>query len=166
MKYANLTRKAAIIVLIAACSFLFANVSTVFASEIPEPGDIEIEREAAMLFDEIRADPVDPSFIETALVFTNARRLPAKLRCAAFNQQGDGVGRVWVKLPPKGLRYVLASDFSDGKPFIGSARCIARGDVIGSAMLLGPNLTDVKVRQRFDRNNGITHITFPLIAVY
>lgn len=178
MKHADLRLKTALMVLLASFTFMFVNVSTVLASEIsdiPEPGDIEIDRDADILFDIANIEPVDPDrpkVADTALVFTNASKIPSKVRCTAFNKDGHPVGRLWLRLPKKGgLRYVLASDFleqypSIQRPFVGSARCRAMGDVIGSVVFGGPGLTDLKVRQHYDRYNAATYLIFPLIAAF
>ena len=87
-----------------------------------------------------RPHPVPPT-IESVLVFTNRGSVPRRVHCRAWNKGGGVVGRVRTLVPPKGVRYLLASDF--GGSFLGSARCHTQGHVVGSSFLLAPGLTNL-----------------------
>ncbi|NNL99121.1 MAG: hypothetical protein HKO62_00130 [Gammaproteobacteria bacterium] len=124
---------------------------------------VEVGRDADTLRDTLRPRP-DRDIVDTALVFTNVRGRNTIMNCTAFGPQGGTVGRFRVRVPGNGLRFVLASDISNGGDFVGSARCLSIGDVAGSAFLLGPQLTDMRVRQQ--RAPQGTWITFPVVATY
>lgn len=125
---------------------------------------IEITRDAASLTEEMRPRPVDRDVADTALVFTNLGGADRKVVCVGFDGNGRAVGRAWVKLPRRGLRYVLASDLSNGADFVGSAHCLTSGHVSGSVVFLGPDLTDLRVEQKRNRRRG--RIRFPVVATY
>ena len=122
--------------------------------------EIEIGRDATQLPADI--DVRDRDSVDTALVFTNLGDARARIACRAFNSHGDPVGRTWMHIPPNGLRYVLASDLSNGQDFVGHVMC-RTGRVISSAVLIGPSaLTDVNSRPV--RRLGAT--VFPVVATY
>ena len=136
------------------------------ARDMLDGGDdgIEITRDAAELPNELRPrPPEDADVADTALVFTNEGGSAARVRCAGFNKNGYAVGRAWVAIPARGLRYVLASDLSRGRDFVGQVQCSAPVQVKGSAVFLGPDLTDLpafQVRGNFGR------LRFPVVATY
>lgn len=139
-------------------SVLFcANMPMVFAqdrSETVHRSDInrEISRDAVELADLIRPQPVpDPDILETAIVFTNVINRAAKVICVAHDQNGQPVGHVTVRIPPQGLRFVRGSDLSDGKDFIGHAKCKGEGALRISGFLISNGLTDLPVNQSFER---------------
>lgn len=125
------------------------------------------EREVAREVDELPGDvepqPEDPDFADTALVFTNMRNTRAGVKCVAFNKNGVPVGRTRTPIPPLGVRYVLASDMSDGEDFVGQVQCAPYGRVMGSVVFIGPGLTDLPVR---NGRLGKSRIRFPLVAHY
>lgn len=130
------------------------------AADVPS---VEIGRDGETLTDTLRPHP-DRDIVDTALVFTNLRSRNTIMNCTAFGPRGSVIGRFRVRVPENGLRFVLASDVSNGGDFIGSARCLSIGDVAGSAFLLGPQLTDMQVRQH--RGPQGVWITFPVVATY
>ncbi len=114
---------------------------------------VEVNRED---IDIARPHP-EPPAVESVMVFSNRSIFERPVYCIAWNKNGHVVGRAHTKVPPMGVRYLLASDF--GQPFLGSARCSARGRIVGNAFLLAPGLTnlpvetgslDLVVRMRFD----------------
>ncbi|MCP3985931.1 MAG: hypothetical protein GY723_16235 [bacterium] len=136
--------------------------------------EIEIDRPADELSEELTnpVDPEDPDAVDSALVFTSNGG-PAAVRCVARNGNGDRVGHpVIVKLPADGLRWVRASDLSNGTDFVGSARCTSLGSVAGSGFVVGPhgatNLRVSKNRTRLGRHGKrfTHHLRFPVIASY
>ncbi len=137
-----------------------------FAVAIPadvDPG-VEVRRDARELQAEVRPRPVDRDVADTALVFTNLGREDHRVFCVGFDDEGRRVGRAWLKLPARGLRYLLASDLSRGKDFIGHAQCSGGRNVTGSLVFLGPDLTDLPVLQPELGDAG--RIRFPLVATY
>ncbi len=123
----------------------------------------EIARPIDQLPDELEPRPEDPDVADTALVFTNIYNRAARVRCVAFDKQGEAIGRTSTRIPPRGVRYVLASDMSDGEDFVGQVQCIPYGRIVGSAVFIGPGLTDVPVRTG---KIGKSRIYFPLVAHY
>jgi len=129
--------------------------------EVPE---IDIERDGDALRDEIRPRPIDTDIADTALVFTNETAAIVEVKCIARNQNGTVVGRTRTRLPAHGLRYLRASDFSDGRDFIGHATCKSSGHVAATAMLFGVEISDLPSTSR-RRGRGMHH-KFSLIATY
>ena len=125
---------------------------------------LEVERDGVALIDELRVRPDDRDVADTALVFTSYSHSRQRVICAAFNKNGRIVGKTATTLPPHGVRYVLASDLADDLDFVGSAQCGAHSSVKGTAVFLGPGLTDLPVRQV--PSGGIGRMAFPLIATY
>ena len=120
---------------------------------------VEIVRDATELAAELRPRPIDHDVADTALIFTNFSSRDLPVYCVAFNKNGEPIGRRWVKLPALGLRYLLASDLSGGRDFVGHAQCSSQRHVRGSAIFLGPQLTDLPVQQG-------QRTRFPVVATY
>lgn len=133
------------------------------AADVAELDEVEISREIDTLPNEIEPQPEDPDLADTALVFTNMSRRTAAVKCVAFNKNGRPVGRTRTIIPPLGLRYVLASDMSDGVDFVGQVQCSPHGPVVGSVVFIGPAVTDLPVR---NGRLGESRIRFPLVAHY
>ncbi len=96
----------------------------------------DITRDGADLRDVV-ARPVDPTIYDTALILTSRDGRDHVVVCAAYDDQGNFVGRGKVVVPAHGIRYALLSDLTAGQPFLGSVTCRTRGKMIGSAFLLG-----------------------------
>ena len=129
----------------------------------PDAEIMELERDAAELADALRDRPTDPDVADTALVFTNFEAERQRVLCAGFDANGAVVGWAHTAIPGHGVRYLLASDLSQGLDYVGHAQCAATRWVRGTAIFLGPGLTDLPstaVRGRFGR------IKFPLVATY
>ncbi len=125
----------------------------------------DIERDAASLKDRIEQPPdPDRDVADTAIVITNLRRMFGVATCVAFDYDGNLVGRARVRVPALGLRWLLASDISDGADFIGSAHCYIQGHMLGSAIFLGPGITDLPVHQT--NVAGAFRIAIPVVAHY
>jgi len=163
----------------AACAALLLSLATSagFASEAAEAqlegssrdeiramDAVEVERDAASLVDELRVRPDDRDVADTALVFTSYSHHRQRVICVAFNKNGRIVGKTLTVLPPRGVRYVLASDLANDLDFVGSAQCGSHSSVKGTAVFLGPGLTDLPVRQV--PHSGVGRMAFPLIATY
>ncbi len=133
-----------------ACMLLLGAVAT--AQEPLSLEGVEVAHEATELQDLLRTHP-DRDLVDSALVFTNNSLRPVRIGCRAFDGDGHVVGKVWLGVPARGLRFALASDLSDGYDFIGSARCWSTGrGVTGSAFLLKPlAITDLPSRPSLRR---------------
>ena len=129
--------------------------------QVPE---IDVDRDGDALRDEIRPRPVDSDIADTALVFTNLTGNHVDVPCIARDQSGSLIGRTRTRLPARGLRYLRASDFSDGRDFVGHAECKSNGHAAATAVLFGAEITDLPATSR-RRGRGMHH-RFPLIATY
>lgn len=125
--------------------------------------EIEVNRGADELQAVLRPHP-DRDIVNTVLVFNNTLRATTVVRCVAYGANGRPLGRVKVKIPGNGLRFVLASDLANGIDFIGSVRCSARGKVVPTAFIVGRGLTDTKAKARFDWAG--TWMRFPAVVTY
>ncbi len=132
--------------------------------------EVEIDRSpdelARVLVDPV--DPNDPDAVDSALVFTSQGG-PAAVRCTARDGHGDAIGSpVIVAVPAGGLRWIRASDLSNGADFIGGAHCTSLGPVIGSGFVVGPRgATDLRVREHRKSGRGkryVDHLRFPVVA--
>ncbi|MEE2679881.1 MAG: hypothetical protein VX546_14965 [Myxococcota bacterium] len=140
--------------------------SSAAAEDLLDTGDagVEISRDASDLPREFQPrPPEDADVADTALVFTNEGVTPMRVRCVGFNKNGRIVGRAWVGVPKLGLRYLLASDLSNGRDFVGQVQCAAPPQIRGSAVLLGQNVTDLPVVQTGDT---FGRLRFPVVATY
>ena len=126
--------------------------------------EIDVERDGEALRDEIRPRPVETDIADTALVFTSHAADVVRVKCVARDQSGTVVGRIVTRLPAHGLRYIRASDFSDGRDFVGHADCKSDGRITATGMLFGVEITDLPTKSR-RRGRGMVH-EYPLIATY
>ncbi len=127
---------------------------------------IDIGREEVQLRVDI-SDAIarDTDVANTALVFNNSGRVGTVVYCTAYAGNGDVLGRGKTRVPARGVRYLRASDLSDGVDFVGSAVCKARGRVTATAVFLAPGaITDIHVKQQ--KRGRSTRMRFPLIASY
>ena len=125
--------------------------------------EVEVTRSADELQAVLRPHP-DLDIVNTVLVFNNALRATTVVRCVAFGHNGRPLGRAKLKVPGNGLRFLLASDLANGRDFIGSAICKAKGKVVPSAFIVGRGLTDAKAKSRFDWPG--TRMRFPAVVTY
>jgi len=125
---------------------------------------VEITRDPADLPHVLQPQsPEDADVADTVLVFTNESSSPMRVRCEGFNKNGRPVGRAWVAIPNRGLRYIMASDLSRGRDWVGQVHCHGSAQVRGTAVLLGRNLTDLPAIQARD---GFGRLRFPVVATY
>jgi len=124
---------------------------------------VEIVRDGIELRDELLPRDIDHDIADTALVFTNLGGRVSRVRCVAYDANGQPIGRAWLRVPALGVRFMLASDMANGSDFIGHAQCGALNAVRGTAVFLGGGVTDLPSMQprRFDGR-----IRFPLVATY
>ena len=139
-----------------------ANAQKIAAVDMLDGDGVRIERRAGELGDATRVRPDDRDFIDTAMVFTNASTRTI-VRCLARDDDGAPVGRAWVLLPNRGLRFILASDIAGGLDFVGSVECLTNGRVVGTALLLGPGgVTDLPSRRV--HVDGPVGLAFPVVV--
>lgn len=125
----------------------------------------DIERAVDSLRDRIEQPPrPDVDVADTAIILTNLGNRVAPAICAAFDYDGNPIGRARLRVPALGLRWLLASDISGDKDFIGSAHCFVTGHVAGSAIFLGPSITDLPVRQA--NVEGAFRLAVPVVVHY
>ncbi|NNL86623.1 MAG: hypothetical protein HKP27_13270 [Myxococcales bacterium] len=134
-----------------------AVVSDEIAPDVPE-----ISRDPSDLAPDLR--PIDEDVANTALVFTNWSGRDTAILCVAFNGEGRSIGRRWIKVPSNGTKYMLASDLSEGRDFVGNAQCTGEARIHGTAVFLGAGFSDLPVANVDHRGDG--RIRFPLVATY
>ena len=141
MKRFNMT---SVLLLAVAGSILAGNV------QAQETDAMEIDRTGTDLRSEVAVRPNDRVTTDTAVVATNTSGRPARVMCAALDSNGNALGRAAMRVPAKGLRYLRASDLSNGRDYVGQVRCRTGNEgVQGSAFLLGPaGVSDLPVLQR------------------
>ncbi len=118
---------------------------------------------------EILDSPILPPALDTALVFSNPHAFPVKAVCRGHDANGSEVGAAETAVPARGLRYVLASDFSNGTPFLGSVNCVLGAAMNASGFLLGgaAGVTDVPAHVRIPlrKDRDLTIVArFPVVA--
>ena len=114
---------------------------------------------------DVRDSQHDVDTTNTALLFNAQGPDDVVVKCRAYDQNGNAIGRTATKVPKNGLRYLRASDLANGRDFIGSAFCSVRGDVVGSALLVAPgSITPLDVVQ--NQLAGTTTMQFPLVISF
>lgn len=130
-----------------------------------EPGApvLEIDRDG-LDFRRVAPRPTDPPLTyDTALVFSNTARAGARVICKGFDDRGRPVGRAATFVPGLGLRYLLASDLSDGDAVLGQVQCATHGRVVGSAFLLGGSAGITGAPAKQADHDGAIRIRFPVV---
>jgi hypothetical protein len=149
--------------LFALTAMLFGTLGLTFAASAESlPAEVLIERDVDTIPDEIETDVRQPLVADTLITFTNSKPNTQNVFCTAFGKNGTAIGRTRTKIPGDGLRYVRASDFSSGNPFVGSVKCRTWGRVVATAVFVGPGVTSLPVRQ--GGHDG--SIRVPLVATY
>ncbi|MEE3329430.1 MAG: hypothetical protein VX246_01060 [Myxococcota bacterium] len=128
--------------------------------------EVEIDRDADTLRDVIRPRPKDVDVADTVLVFTNTGTQPARVGCAAYDRSGMAIGRARLVVPGNGLKFMTASDLSDGRDFIGQVVCSTQEHVLPSGIFLGPETEIENLNVRVGEHDYRTRIRFPLVATY
>lgn len=154
------TNRCLTIIQIAIAALLLAPIASAKTAVEADDG-VEIDLDARALQDELRPRPVDTDVADTVLIFTNFGK-DARVRCVGFDRNGEPVGRAWAKVPSLGLRIILASHLSDGRDFVGHAQCGVPKGVKGTAIFLGPALTDLPAIN--PKKAG--RIQFPVVTTY
>ena len=131
------------------------------ADEVPE---VDLSRDAFELRDEIRVRPADVDVADTAIIFTSHARRTVDVKCIARDHDGNVVGRTRTQVPPRGLRYIRASDFSEGRDFVGHAECKSNRRVTANAVFFGVEITDLFSHSK--RRGRAMYHRFPVIATY
>jgi hypothetical protein len=89
--------------------------------------------------------------IDTALIFTNLGPATAVVAVKGFTRSGEPTGNVSVKVPARGVAYVLASELrpTTNAAVLGHAEAVTRSlRVVGTAVLVGIGTTDLPVITR------------------
>ena len=156
---------------VAVCSLLFTMSSyaasgAAVADAVPIDGEgigVEVTRLEPELMDMLKMDR-DIDVIDTALIFNNPRGKRTLVTCVGYSANGRALGRAFTVVPANGVRFIRASDISDGRDFLGSARCEARYRVVPSSFIVGVGFSDAPARVVHGWDN--TSIRFPIVASY
>lgn len=146
---------------------IMLSIPTVRAQdEVSVEDGVEITRDADELRKRIADRTMDPDSVHTALVFTNTGGGRSLIRCIGYNHNGRAVGRAWLRVPTRGLRFILTEDLSHDRDFIGLVKCqTAQHSTKGSAFLLAPYaITDLPAED--SSAGGVLTLTFPVTAHY
>jgi hypothetical protein len=136
---------------------LFASAAG--AQEVDAPDVTHEDAELEALLEE----PVEAPHANTALVFSSLADVELRVVCRARNAQGEGVGAAGVRVPAHGVRFLLASDFSDGAPFLGQVTCFSPRGIRGSGFARSANgVTDVPSPEHRAGRGHVIH--FPVVA--
>lgn len=139
-----------------------AGAQSLGTTDVTQADGVSVDRDSLELADRVNTPPEDVDFVDTAMIFTNTDGRSI-VKCAARNANGKLIGRAWVALPNRGLRFLLASDIAGGTDFVGSVDCRSNGRVVGTALLLGPRgVTDLPSRRI--QLDGPVGIAFPVVA--
>ncbi len=106
------------------------------AAAVETVDEVEINRDAGDLRRYLDVRPDDVDVTDTVLVFTNVGTA-THVTCIGYDKNGHRVGRARTRIPQNGLGFLLASDISNGRDFIGHVGCATDGRVIPSAFLVG-----------------------------
>lgn len=136
------------------------------AQSIWDIREVEIDRDADTLRDVIRPRPKDVDVADTVLVFSNSGPVQARVGCVAFDRSGAPIGRARLFVPGNGLKFMTASDLSNGRDFIGQVTCNTQEHVIPSAIFMGPEMEIENLNVRVAAHDYRTRIRFPLVATY
>ena len=124
---------------------------------------IQVIRDATELQALLKKRP-DVDVVDTALIFNNPRRHKTLVACVGYDANGRALGRAYTVVPPNGLRFLRASDISNGRDYLGSAQCKARARVIPSSFVVGVGFSDAPARVVNGWDNST--MRFPVVASY
>lgn len=79
----------------------------------------------------------DVDVVDTALVFNNPRNHKTLVAWVGYNANGRALGRAYTVVPANGVRFIRASDISNGRDYLGSASCKARARLIPASLYCG-----------------------------
>jgi hypothetical protein len=137
---------------------LLLSAAPLAAQEIDPPDVTHEESELATLLEE----PADPPQANTALVFSSLADTELRVVCRARNAQGDPIGHAAVRVPAHGVRFLLASDFSE-TPFVGQVRCLSPRGIRGTGFLRNAHgVTTVPSPEHKARGGHLVY--FPVVA--
>jgi len=129
------------------------------AQEIDPPDVTHEESELEAVLE----DAVDAPHVNTALVFSSLADVELRVVCRARNAQGEAIGHAALRVPAHGVRFLLATDFSDGAPFLGQVRCLSPRGIRGTGFARSANgLTDVPSPEHKAGRGHLIH--FPVVA--
>ncbi len=148
-------------------STVMLQLSGISAAQNAAVMEIEVNRDANELSDLLSGaalpKPHVPSILDTALVFTSVHGSETTAYCHANDKNGVTIGRVRVRIPAKGIRFILSSDIVEAQGFVGSVVCSAAGYVFGTEVMLGVVTTDIQVHQ--DYRAGVSNLLFPVTGM-
>lgn len=153
--------------LIVSSSPVLANDAAIAADAVAiGPGDevgLEVIRDATELQAMLKKAP-DVDVVDTALVFNNPRNHKTLVACVGYNANGRALGRAYTVVPANGVRFIRASDISNGRDFLGSASCKARSRLIPASFIVGVGFSDAPARvvHGWDASS----MRFPVVASY
>lgn len=128
------------------------------AQELDPPDVTHDEGELATLLEE----PTDAPQANTALVFSSLADSELRVVCRARNAQGEPIGHAAVRVPAHGVRFLLASDFSE-TPFVGQVRCLSPRGIRGTGFLRNAHgVTTVPSPEHKARGGHLVY--FPVVA--
>ena len=137
-----------------------ALLATAAAAQEIDPPDVTHEDG---VLEALLEDPVAAPQVNTALVFSSLADVELRVVCRARNAQGVPIGHAAVRVPAHGVRFLLASDFSEGAPFLGQVRCLSPRGIRGSGFARSANgVTDVPSPELRARRGHLIH--FPVVA--
>jgi len=138
--------------------------SSVFAQSTADDNitEINIDRSEFELNDRVAQIPLAINAFNTAVLLTSYDERASTVHCSALNARGNVIGRVKTTVPSHGVKLLFASDLTQGVDFLGKISCKSRGQVIGSAYLLGPTFSDLQVNNSSDRAGSFIRIPVAL----
>lgn len=121
--------------------------------------EVEVDRPISEL-DPRPVPPITPDTdaFDTAIVLTSYQDDRQLVRCAAFDADGNAVGRTLTKVPGHGVRLLFASDLANDTDYIGKVTCASRGDVAATAYLVGAVFSDLDVFNQTERSGSFIRI--------
>ncbi|MEM7467567.1 MAG: hypothetical protein AAF387_11895 [Pseudomonadota bacterium] len=165
----SITKKCATAVFVALLSTTAATAqdaaiaADALSTDSGEDIGIQVARDAAELQGMLKRTP-DVDVVDTALVFNNPRQHKTLVACVGYNANGRVMGRAYTVVPANGLRFIRAADISNGRDYLGSAKCKARARVIPSSFIVGIGFSDAPARVINGWDNSV--MRFPVVASY
>ena len=128
------------------------------AETLPE---YEIDRNVVEMNDRIDR-PEDYDIFDSAILFSSYDRDNRVVHCIAYDARGERIGRAKTTVPANGVKLMLASDVARQIDFLGKITCRSRGQIHGSAYLVGPVFSDLEVSTVSDRAGSTIRIPVAL----
>lgn len=134
-----------------------AHFATSAAAQEVDPPDVTHDPSA---LEDVLEQPVAAPHVSTALVFSSLADIELRVVCRARNAQGELIGHAGLRVPPHGVRFLLASDFSGGEPFLGQVTCLSPRGIRGSGFARSANgVTDVPSPEHRAKGGRVIHFS-------